>query len=458
MDKLQYTESLNTSYAIDGFRSLRNFKITLRPGINVLVGPNGSGKTNFIEFLDFLDNVIRQGASAAVSSAGGVARVFSIEDNKRSSPTVTARVEALAEIVFPRPEPSEPPSRKVFNFEYEIEIKFSRSSSAIYISREVLRLRKLRSSEETNVAASLVGGITLIRRSASEEEKPRTFVGPRLFTDNERNPLNSRTPYLNRSAKETLSRLDFVLMPDESFLSPRSSIQAVDSVRYALSRGRSFNIIPARAREPDDLTRIPAIQRDGAGLSATLHNMQTAQSRPQSGRRSSSVRRRVPRDSLAMVIEWTKLVFPELQQIQVAQDPHTGKYLVHLIVGSEDPIRLPLQAASDGTVKWLAFVALIISSGTTYSVEEPENFLHPKMQQFLIQLIRDAPYRSGEDYFILSTHSETLINQCIPEELILFSFDGATSCHRLSDPEQVQKEINRTGFGLGYYYASNSLS
>ena len=60
-----------TSYFVNGFRSLIDFHITLRPGLNVLVGPNGSGKTNFIEFLDFLDATVKAGASTAVSTAGG---------------------------------------------------------------------------------------------------------------------------------------------------------------------------------------------------------------------------------------------------------------------------------------------------------------------------------------------------------------------------------------------------
>ena len=48
-------QSSETVYCISGFRSLIDFQIRLRPGLNVLVGPNGSGKTNFIEFLDFLE-------------------------------------------------------------------------------------------------------------------------------------------------------------------------------------------------------------------------------------------------------------------------------------------------------------------------------------------------------------------------------------------------------------------
>jgi predicted ATPase len=176
-------------------------------------------------------------------------------------------------------------------------------------------------------------------------------------------------------------------------------------------------------------------------------------------RRTLASRRRFLPEQLDHIIDWTRLVFPALNAITVTADPHTGRYLGFLLVGPDD-LRIPLQAASDGTLKWLALVTLIITRGGVYSIEEPENFLHPKMQQLLVDLVRDYsadPEKPG--YFILSTHSETIINRCSPEELILFDFEeGVTRCGRLENSDAVLAEINRTGFGLGYYYASNAVS
>jgi predicted ATPase len=179
------------------------------------------------------------------------------------------------------------------------------------------------------------------------------------------------------------------------------------------------------------------------------------------GRTVAAVRRRFPKDALETIVNWTKLVLPELANITISADPHTGKYIGYLWVGEKDQsLRVPLQAASDGTLKWLILSSLILSRGGIYSLEEPENFLHPQMQQFLISLIRENLSEDGPfGYLILSTHSETIINQCRPEELVLFRFDrGKTSCNRLKNPEAVREEINSTGFGLGAYYVSNAVS
>ena len=37
---------------LKGYKSIRDLSIDLLPGLNIIIGPNGSGKTNFLEFLD----------------------------------------------------------------------------------------------------------------------------------------------------------------------------------------------------------------------------------------------------------------------------------------------------------------------------------------------------------------------------------------------------------------------
>lgn len=453
---------LAARYDIDGFRSLRNFSITLEKGINVLVGPNGAGKTNFIDFIDFLSALLMHDASAAVSVSGGVSRVFSLENSKKSSPKISARVSGVGDISTAWTDPKE---RYFFKFEYYLEVRFSKSLSAIYISTEKIKFFALHNSDEEVFSDRLIGTILVRRRSPSSEIEPSIEISPKLMTTGVRNPLRFLRRSVPRDSSPRLLRpsSEFALSsppgPAESMLAARPIRPAMEAIRLAVSRGRAFNIIPSKAREPDEITRAPYIEPDGSGLSATLYHMQ--QMKNSASTQYDYRFRRLGKETLDAVIEWTKVVIPELQDISAVSDPHSGKYIVFLTVGKEDrSLKLPLQAASDGTIKWLSFVSMILVQGGSYSVEEPENYLHPKMQQFLVHLIRETvEERNGLDYFIMSTHSESIINQLRPDELILFEFkDGSTHCRRLDNPESVEAEINRTGFGLGYFYASNAIS
>ncbi len=41
---------------LQGYKSIEDVEITLKPGLNILIGGNGSGKTNFVKFLDLVLN------------------------------------------------------------------------------------------------------------------------------------------------------------------------------------------------------------------------------------------------------------------------------------------------------------------------------------------------------------------------------------------------------------------
>lgn len=447
----------STSYWIDGFRSLRDFSIDLHPGLNVLVGPNGSGKTNFLDFLGFMDAALHSGATNAIAQAGGLARVFSQENSTRHSAFLKAKVTGLADLRDTMIADAELP---YFSYEYEIEVRFSREQSSVYVSHELLRIRKLHAISADPSANTLAGEIEVKRRSSAPNIRPTWKIGARTYLENTRNPMMSlERDYYQTHKNSIRDRLDGIFVsPDQSILSAgsRYNFAALEAVRAAITRGRSFNLQPDRSRTPDDVSRQPGIDRDGTGLTSTLHALQSL--------RRSAVRRTprlrlANRSTLEEIVEWTKLVFPQLREITTSQDPHTGKYLVNLIIGDDQALKLPLTAASDGTLKWLSLVILILAVGGVYSVEEPENFLHPKMQQYLVQIIRESLSNDrAVAYFIFSTHSESLINYVAPSELVLFEFDhNRTFSARIADPDRIMQEINKTGFGLGYYYASNSL-
>ena len=40
---------------LKGYKSIKDLEIDFKPGLNIIIGPNGSGKTNFLEFLHYLN-------------------------------------------------------------------------------------------------------------------------------------------------------------------------------------------------------------------------------------------------------------------------------------------------------------------------------------------------------------------------------------------------------------------
>jgi predicted ATPase len=110
-------------------------------------------------------------------------------------------------------------------------------------------------------------------------------------------------------------------------------------------------------------------------------------------------------------------------------------------------------------VKWLSLISAIVTYQSIFAVEEPENFLHPKMQKIITSIIREYYLeRTNIAFVLMSTHSETLINAARPSEIIVTSTNaGVTSAKRLRHRALIKQELNDTGFGLGHFYVAGAL-
>ena len=65
-----------TKIEVNGFKSLKDFELTLHNGLNILVGPNGSGKTNIVLFFEFLSKLVSMPVSEAITEMGGFGFIF----------------------------------------------------------------------------------------------------------------------------------------------------------------------------------------------------------------------------------------------------------------------------------------------------------------------------------------------------------------------------------------------
>src|SRR5690606_25906951 len=115
---------------------------------------------------------------------------------------------------------------------------------------------------------------------------------------------------------------------------------------------------------------------------------------------------------------------------------------------------------SDGTIKWLTLITAILTSKTIFSIEEPENFLHPWMQAEIASIMRNHLEEKENPAFVLmTTHSESLLNYAKPEEIITVDlWDGRSKARRLKNVAAIREEISNSGFGLGHFYFSNALT
>ncbi len=65
------------SISIEGFKSIKNLNnLELSPGLNVLIGANGSGKSNFLSFFKFLNDIVNESLEGSTKKLGGANRIL----------------------------------------------------------------------------------------------------------------------------------------------------------------------------------------------------------------------------------------------------------------------------------------------------------------------------------------------------------------------------------------------
>ncbi|MGF1640854.1 MAG: AAA family ATPase [Rhodospirillales bacterium] len=105
--------------------------------------------------------------------------------------------------------------------------------------------------------------------------------------------------------------------------------------------------------------------------------------------------------------------------------------------------------ASDGTLKLLAYLALLYDPAPPklIGIEEPENYLHPKL---LPELAEECVQAASRAQLLITTHSPFLLNPLSPNQVwMLFrQEDGYTRARRVSDMRGV-KEFRDQGAALG---------
>jgi predicted ATPase len=387
------------SIQVQNFKSLKDVSANLQ-NRNVLVGPNMAGKSNFVDVFRFLARMVLPGPNLY-----GLTKAIA-EGGGFTELAWKGGDSSLVSIAFDADLPLGTEPAAPAHLRYAISI-LGDSRGGVRVQEETLR------------ASDSAATYALVDKEGGE----RVLKNPNGTTI-------SRVLDSNRSA------LEFEI-PD----------WRGNGFRRYIGSWRFYRLIPQLMKQANSTVATSFLNELGENLSSWLMMLQT----------------RHP-ESFAKVKSVAGDVFPELEDLFTWPTQQATVF----VASREKHLKQPVSVwqMSDGQLAFIALLSLVycppeLGPGL-YCVEEPENHLHPRLLETLVELIRQTqdeygPNRSAQ--IIATTHSPHLVDRLGLDELIVTErHEGETRLTRPSDKQHLRELLSREAAGLGDLYYSGALS
>ncbi|MCA2216263.1 AAA family ATPase [Jidongwangia harbinensis] len=386
------------SVSAQNFRSLKRVSVELQP-LNVLVGPNQAGKSNFLDLIAFLGDSARHDLQSALERRGGYDRV-----RFRGDTTGAVAIEVKANVT--RYSHEKTPD------EYRLS----------FWTRRASRERRVLVRQEQFTFKRTAGRGRRITVSGGKAEFIRVTSGSE-------DPEQSLHLSTNTLALAALRQL------------PKSEGgEEIDRVAQLFSNFRVFNPDVESAKQPSRISK-RSLSPDAGNLASVIMQLM----------KDDDVYGDFLDDARAMV--------PGLESIELEGIDGPAPSMAVKLVERGLRSNTYLADTSYGTIRVLALLALLYDPHPPQltCIEEIDHGLHPYVLDRLVERLREASTRTQ---LLIVTHSPALVNRLKPEELLVCerSEDGSTILPA-ADPEEIRlKEAATEGrLGLGELWFSGSL-
>ena len=360
---------LITKLTIRHYRSIENIELNLGD-INVLVGPNGVGKSNIIDSITFVRDAIKNGLDQAVNDRHGIQTI------RQWSPT------------------------KPYNISLAIEI-----SDAGWKGKFSFTLRSLRNDrfeilsesgeiESHNSRPPKERYSSYYSRKQSEKTKVKTVLGGPMDDEYEC-PTDE---------------------PDDFFLSSRYATDFTN-LRKMLGDFESYAIFPNTLRNPQNQSNEPYLESHGNNLTSILKQM----------------RRKKRTEAISEIVNSLKLIIPGLDNINVQSVAGylTPQFRIGK-QNNNKTHTFNVNQMSDGTLRILGLLVALYQEPKPYTIalEEPELTVHPGAFQLITDSIGEV---SQSTQILVTTHSPEFLDYFRPEQIVAVELEnGITKAGKLN--------------------------
>jgi len=404
---------------VKNFKSFKDLKLNLGD-LNILIGANASGKSNFIQIFKFLKDVTTLGLENAISLQGGIDYLRNIN----IGPSEGLSLEVLCEHNKGSGYLSKHVLMEIKPYEmvYNLTIEFKKKGIGFSITEDKLtwRFNLVELKEQKNRDKPKIGEITVSNINGRIEMKhdPSEALGIHGY-------------------KLSPSGLKEIKLPPQSLLiEPQCSFAHLFSL-MSLDDISTYDFDPKLPKKSAPITGMADLEEDGRNLSIVLKNIASN------------------KENKRKFINLITDLLPFVQDIKV--ENLTDKSLLFKLkeIYSQKEY-IPASLISDGTINIAALIiALYFDRKTLTIIEEPERNIHPHLISRVINMMKDA---SRNKQIIVTTHNPEMVRHADINDILLISRDEEGFSH-ISNPmdKQETRIFLENEMGLADLFVDNLL-
>lgn len=385
----------------ENFRTFDELDLELN-NLNVLIGANASGKSNFLDLIEFIGDLAEYGLEDAMYLQGGVNEVKnrSIGDSKNFK--LEFKIDDVnGDNFIPSPLHSED---RIIDFElktleYHIEVEFD--------------------SEEFRVVDEDIEVIwDLVEYERKEDEEPEgehmdEEMGIRVFREGGGYDYNIKFPDIERDDEDIKDEAfsfsipkkirDYELEEDESFFESENSI-LLKPVSDRLASINVYNIEPSEVKSGSQISGKKELKPDGSNLAIVLEDI------------GKDEEKREKFNNLA------KDLLPFTDDFSVERNEDRSFHLKikeTFFPSSKDEENYANPSMiSDGTVNiYSLIVALYFEENKPIlGIEEPEKNVHPSLLKKIVRMMEEA---ADDKQIFATTHESVLLREVELSDILM---------------------------------------
>ena len=386
---------------------------------HVLVGPNASGKSTFLDVVGLVRDILTMGLEDAI-----LAREGTIES--------IGRARRVEELIF---------NQIADQFELAIELEIpnelrkSKTHDRYQIARYEIAIGKDPENGELTIASETLW--------FCPEPLPRTTPQTSLFPNEPVPPASVLTKRARKGWYKVISKSESGY---HTFNSETRILSSSSALRVGFRRSALANLLQDERHFPVALW-VQNLLMEGIhvlALNSAAMRRPSSPSVPRAFRTDGSNLPLVIRDlrnhhekDFKDWLEHLRTVLPDLQTIDVVERPEDRHLYLNVHYSNlEHPV--PSWLLSDGTLRLLALtlLAYLPHNQEVYLIEEVENGIHPRA----IEAIFESLSSVYDGQVLMATHSPLIIGLTKPEQILCFAKNpsGVTSIVRGSEHPKLK--------------------